>query len=45
MSHTMCGFYLLSGQLVIGKKESVLWFKNFGVYLVVIVFGECVIAF
>ena len=41
----MHGFYLRSGQLVNGKLVSVLSFSIFGVYVVVIVFGECVIVF
>ena len=41
----MHGFYSFSGQLVIKKLVSVLSFPIFGVYVVIIVFGECVIVF
>ena len=43
--YMMHGFHLRSGQLVNGKLVSVLSFPIFGVYVVVIVFGECVIVF
>ena len=41
----MHGFYLLPGQLVIGKLVSVLSFPMSGVHAVVIIFGECALVF